>query len=143
MNKKVKTFREDKPLTRKRVAEDPTLLPETMRAQTPGKSSTSSKNVQAQKYAVNKFSNRKYFKVSEDWLILSTWKGKTAEQTSREISDTLSTKMEHTSESIRDRVKRYLSRLSTFDEQQLEEESKVTTYFLYHMGANPFFFSFS
>ena len=45
MNKKVKTFREDKPLTRKRVAEDPTLLPETMRAQTPGKSSTSSKNV--------------------------------------------------------------------------------------------------
>ena len=126
MNKKVKTSREDKPLTRRRVAEDPSLLPESMRAQTPGKSSTASKKASAQKHAANKFANRKYFKVSEDWLILSTWKGKTAEQTSREIADTLATKMDHTSESIRDRVKRYLSRLSTFDEQQLEEESKVS-----------------
>jgi len=38
----------------------------------------------------------------------------------------LSEEMEHSSESIRDRIKRYISKLKRIDETLIEEEAKVS-----------------
>lgn len=73
----------------------------------------------------NKFSDRKYFNVEEDFTILRYWSSNFEELSTREISDNLSEKIEHSSESIRDRIKRYISKLKKVDRDLLEEESNV------------------
>lgn len=73
----------------------------------------------------NKFSERKYFNVEEDWTILKYWSSNIEELSTREISDNLSERIDHSSESIRDRIKRYISKLKKVDRELLEEEAKV------------------
>lgn len=77
-------------------------------------------------YKPNKFANRKYFNVEEDWTILRMYNAKKDEMSTRDISDELAGKMTHTSESIRDRIKRYISKLSNLDSELLKEEAEVS-----------------
>jgi hypothetical protein len=76
-------------------------------------------------YKPNKFADRKYFSVSEDWNILETYNAQKLNMSTRDISDLLAESMTHTSESIRDRIKRYISKLSILDAELLKEEAEV------------------
>ena len=73
----------------------------------------------------NKFKERKYFRVSEDWEVLKYWGSNLGDLSVREISDNLSEKIDHSSESIRDRIKRYISKLKSYDKTLLEQEAEV------------------
>ncbi len=72
-----------------------------------------------------KHSDRKYFTVHEDNLILQYYKAHDATKTSRNIAEELSKKVKHTVESIRDRIKRFLSHIRPSDEKYIVEEAKV------------------
>lgn len=72
-----------------------------------------------------KLADRKFFTVKEDHTILDYIKQNKDTLTSRAIADNLSKKLKHTSESIRDRVKRFLSKLRPIDELYISEEAKV------------------
>jgi len=98
--------------------------PENVQTPSPLKNSTVINRLKIVKK--NKFSDRKYFTVSQDWSILSYWRDNRGEVSTREISDNLSEEMEHSSESIRDRIKRYISKLKRIDETLIEEEAKVS-----------------
>lgn len=69
--------------------------------------------------------DRKFFTVKEDQTILEYVKQHKDSLTSRAIADNLAKKLKHSSESIRDRVKRFLSKLRPIDEQYIAEEAKV------------------
>ena len=96
------------------------------KAQTPKKPEQKKKQ-----HNVVKFAKRKYFSVEEDWAILSYWSGNKENLSTREISDNLTEKIDHSSESIRDRIKRYISKLKRFDMEMLEEEAKVSFFFFF------------
>jgi hypothetical protein len=68
---------------------------------------------------------RKFFTVGEDQQILAVLKSLGASKTSREIAETISKKMSHSVESIRDRIKRFLTRIRPVDEAYIAEEAKV------------------
>ena len=72
-----------------------------------------------------KLADRKFFSVKEDHTILDYIKQNKDTLTSRAIADNLAKKLKHTSESIRDRVKRFLSKLRPIDELYIAEEAKV------------------
>jgi hypothetical protein len=76
----------------------------------------------------NKFSERKFFTVVSDWTILKYWRENRSEVSTREIADNLSEEIDHSSESIRDRIKRYISKLKKIDEVLIEEEAKVSSW---------------
>lgn len=76
----------------------------------------------------NKFSERKFFTVVSDWTILKYWRENRGEVSTREIADNLSEEIDHSSESIRDRIKRYISKLKKIDEVLIEEEAKVSSW---------------
>ena len=78
------------------------------------------------KLSKNKLEKRKFFTAKEDALILTKWLEKKNKDSSRAISDALAKEIDHSSESIRDRIKRYLSRLSQVDEGFLIDQAKVT-----------------
>lgn len=78
----------------------------------------------------NRFSQRKYFSVMEDWTILDYWSSNLGDISTREISDNLSEKVDHSSESIRDRIKRYISKMKNMDKRLLEEEAKVSFFWV-------------
>jgi hypothetical protein len=72
-----------------------------------------------------KLADRKFFTVKEDQTILDYVRQHSDTLTSRAIADNLSKKLKHSSESIRDRIKRFLSKLRPIDEQYISEEAKV------------------
>lgn len=74
-------------------------------------------------YKPNKFHERKYFTLAEDWGILKMYNAKKDSLSMRDIADHLASKSTHTAESIRDRIKRYISKLSNLDAELLKEES--------------------
>jgi hypothetical protein len=72
-----------------------------------------------------KASERKFFTVGEDHQIITVLKSLGDSKTSREIAETISKKMNHSVESIRDRIKRFLTRIRPVDEAYIAEEAKV------------------
>lgn len=73
-----------------------------------------------------KLADRKFFTVQEDSTILAFMKEKKDTLSSRAIAETLSKKLNHSLESVRDRIKRFLSKLKLSDEQYIIEEAKVS-----------------
>lgn len=73
-----------------------------------------------------KLADRKFFTVKEDQMILEYVKQHKDSLTSRTIAENLAKKLKHSAESIRDRVKRFLSKLRPIDELYIAEEAKVT-----------------
>jgi len=124
---KVKIIRKDK--IKLRSAEEKTGvdgddqgLSQTPRSNSPSRTET--KNTQP--VIKNKFKERKYFKVKEDWAILDFYNENKDKLSSREISEQISTKIDHSGESIRDRIKRYMAKLSTFDTELMKQEQEVS-----------------
>ena len=74
----------------------------------------------------NRFKDRKYFNVEQDWKILSYWRDNQGKVSTREIADTLAEEIDHSSESVRDRIKRYISKMKVADQDLLEKEAKVS-----------------
>ena len=94
--------------------------------QTPTNQNQGDKNKsQKKRIPKNRLQERKFFKAKEDALILTEWREKKNKTSSRAICDQLAKEIDHSSESIRDRIKRYLSRLSQFDEGFLIDQAKV------------------
>lgn len=85
------------------------------------------------KYKPNHFEERKFFTVQEDYTILSHYEKENAKKSTREIAEDLSNKIKHTQESIRDRIKRYISKLSQLDSELLKDASQVRIRFKRHM----------
>lgn len=69
--------------------------------------------------------DRKYFTVAEDNAILHYYHQHKASQTSRGIAEALAKRVKHSVESIRDRIKRFLSRVQPADQTLIHEEAKV------------------
>lgn len=76
-------------------------------------------------YKPNHFEERKFFTVEEDYSILNQFQKESSKKSTREIAEELSIKIKHTQESIRDRIKRYISKLSSLDSELLKDASKV------------------
>ena len=72
-----------------------------------------------------RFWDRKFFTVQEDLTILTYFKLHEADMTSRNIAENLAKKVKHSVESIRDRIKRFLSKLRPIDEQFIKNEAQV------------------
>lgn len=72
-----------------------------------------------------KLADRKFFTVQEDSSIISYLKDHKDSMTSRAIAEKLSKKLKHSLESIRDRIKRFLSKIRPMDEQYIADEAKV------------------
>lgn len=72
-----------------------------------------------------KLADRKFFTVHEDSTILSYLKENKDKLTSRTIAENLAKKMKHSLESIRDRIKRFLSKLRPIDQQFIADQAKV------------------
>lgn len=75
--------------------------------------------------AAVKLADRKFFTVKEDSVILVYLKEHRDSMTSRAIAQKLSKKLKHSLESIRDRIKRFLSKLRLVDEMCIADEAKV------------------
>lgn len=75
--------------------------------------------------ATVKLADRKFFTVKEDSAILAYLKEHKDSMTSRAIAQNLSKKLKHSLESIRDRIKRFLSKLRPLDEKYIADEAKV------------------
>jgi hypothetical protein len=73
-----------------------------------------------------RLADRKFFSVKEDQTILEYVKQQKDSLTSRSIAENLAKKLKHSAESIRDRIKRFLSRLRPIDELYIAEEAKVS-----------------
>lgn len=80
-----------------------------------------------------RFWDRKFFTVQEDCTILTYFKLHEADMTSRNIAESLAKKVKHSVESIRDRIKRFLSKLRPIDEQFIKNEAQVI-YFPFFIG---------
>lgn len=111
--------------TRTQKAKDGETKPAEQKKQTPNKLAEEKKK----NYKPNNFEERKYFSVQEDYSILKMYTDKKATSSTRDISDALAKKLTHSSESIRDRIKRYISKLSSLDVELLKEESNVSIKF--------------
>lgn len=101
---------------------------EPQRATTPSKSASKAEprsSISRIQRSQVKLADRKFFTVKEDHTILDYIKQNKDTLTSRAIADNLAKKLKHTSESIRDRVKRFLSKLRPIDELYIAEEAKV------------------
>lgn len=81
-----------------------------------------SKKVTAKKST--KKSSRNYFTVSEDWTILTFLK-RNSELKGTAVAKNLGKKLSRTSESIRDRVKKYLNKISSSDQKKIQAAAKV------------------
>jgi hypothetical protein len=73
-----------------------------------------------------KLADRKFFTVLEDSTILTYLKDNKDSMTSRGIAENLAKKMKHSVESIRDRIKRFLSKLRPIDQQYILDQAKVS-----------------
>jgi hypothetical protein len=102
---------------------------EQQRGTTPSKSATKPEprsSISRIQRSQVKLADRKFFTVKEDQTMLEYVKQHKDTLTSRAIADNLAKKLKHTSESIRDRIKRFLGRLRPIDELYIAEEAKVT-----------------
>lgn len=68
---------------------------------------------------------RRFFNLREDSIILAYWLEHKQNSTTIKISNILSKELTHSAEAIRDRIKRYLSRLSNFDHEYILDEAEV------------------
>lgn len=73
-----------------------------------------------------KLADRKFFTVQEDCTILNYVKDQKDTLSSRQIAEHLSKKLKHSVESIRDRIKRFLSKLRPIDQQYIVDQAKVS-----------------
>jgi hypothetical protein len=100
------------------------------RGTTPPKSATKNQPrstiTRVARSAVVKLADRKFFTVQEDSTILTYLNEHKDSMTSRAIAENLSKKLKHSLESIRDRIKRFLSKLRPLDEKYIADEAKVT-----------------
>ncbi len=72
-----------------------------------------------------KLSKRKFFTVAEDLQILDFFKKHQLYQTVQQMAEVLSDRIKHSEDSIRDRIRRVLSKLRLVDRLLLAEECKV------------------
>lgn len=72
-----------------------------------------------------KLTERKYFTVAEDLRILEYYLRHKDDQSAKQMAQTLTKASGHTEESVRDRIKRVLSKLRQVDEKLLRDEAKV------------------
>lgn len=68
---------------------------------------------------------KRYFTVHEDNIVLQFYSQNQSSQTMVEIAESLVGKVNHTEESIRDRIRKVLVRLRTADQSLIAEEAKV------------------
>lgn len=78
---------------------------------------------------------RNYFTVSEDWTILEFSK-RNSEVKNTVVAKTMAQKLGRSSESIRDRVKKYLSKISEKDHSKIQAAAKKTPGFHVHYGTD-------
>lgn len=105
------------------------------RGTTPPKSATKNEprsTISRIRRSTVKLADRKFFTVQEDSTILSYLNEHKDSLTSRAIAENLSKKLKHTVESIRDRIKRFLSKLRPLDEKYIAEEAKVFSVLSFH-----------
>jgi hypothetical protein len=70
---------------------------------------------------------RKFYTVREDYQVYSAWQeGTKKNSTVSDISKKLAALLGRSEESVRDRIKRYLSKLNAGDESKLKDASKKT-----------------
>ena len=70
---------------------------------------------------------RKFYTVKEDFTIFKAWKdGSKKNKTVSDISKTLANDLSRSEESVRDRIKRYLSKLGAQDESRIADAAKKT-----------------
>jgi hypothetical protein len=99
------------------------------RGTTPSKSATRQEprsSISRVRRSTVKLADRKFFTVQEDSTILSYLKDNKDSMTSRGIAENLAKKMKHSVESIRDRIKRFLSKLRPIDQQYILDQAKVS-----------------
>lgn len=72
-----------------------------------------------------KHAEKKYFTVLEDNTIIQYYKQHQGTQTVLQIAEALTKKVKHSEESIRDRIRKILTRLRHVDETLIAEEAKV------------------
>jgi hypothetical protein len=102
------------------------------RGTTPSKSATKheprSSISRIRRSAAVKLADRKFFTVQEDCTILNYVNDHKDTMSSRGMAENLSKKLKHSVESIRDRVKRFLSKLRPIDQQYIVEQAKVRSF---------------
>lgn len=81
-----------------------------------------------------KLAKRKFFTVAEDLKILDYFKKHEDKQNSHQMAQALARVIDHSEESIRDRIKRVLSKLRQVDEKLLADEAKVSSPDEVHAG---------
>ena len=69
--------------------------------------------------------DRDFFSLKEDSIIINYWLQNKTIKTVDTISESLTGIVLHSSKSISDRIKRYLSKLSNFDHEYIIDESQV------------------
>lgn len=102
---------------------------EKSRATTPAKSATRQEprsSISRVRRSTVKLADRKFFTVQEDCTILNYVKDHKDTLSSRQIAENLSKKLKHSVESIRDRIKRFLSKLRPIDQQYIVDQAKVS-----------------
>ena len=100
----------------------------------PGQASEPKSTITRVLKASVKVADRKYFTVAEDNAILHYYHLHKAKQTSRAIAETLAKRVKHSVESIRDRIKRFLSRIQPADQTLIHEEAKVNPGYFVHFA---------
>ena len=89
--------------------------------------SASNTPVKAPKSATKSDNQRKFYTVKEDNTIFSAWKAAVAAKTTvSEVAKKLAGEMNRSEESVRDRIKRYLSKLNANDQKRLATAAKST-----------------
>lgn len=68
---------------------------------------------------------RKFFTVEEDLQIMQHFSKYHEKQTEKDMAQFLARRLEHSEESIRDRIKRVISKLRQIDSKLLQEECRV------------------
>ena len=121
--------------TRLKDSNTPTKM-STRKSGNPSKSVTPIKSAKSKtpiKVKKNRVSQRTYFTVREDATILIAMK-ENPNDTFSSLSVILSFKMNHSSESIRDRMKRYLSRLTKRDDKVIIDANQVKNFSVFGVG---------
>lgn len=112
------------------VAPEPKETPVKKAPKTKSKSRTPSKS------SAKKVSKaRNYFTVSEDWTILEFTK-RNSEVKTTVVAKTMAQKLGRSSESIRDRLKKYLTKINEKDHSKIQKAAKKTPAHYVHYGTD-------
>lgn len=101
------------------------------RGTTPSKSATRHEprsSISRVRRSAVKLADRKFFTVQEDSTILNYVKDHKDTLSSRAIAENLAKKLKHSVESIRDRIKRFLSKLRPIDQEYIVDQAKVSVF---------------